>query len=88
MKLVGCTIDELRVHLESTMPSGCTWDDVHIDHIRPCASFDLSKPFQQLRCFHGSNLQLLRGAENFRIGSLWNGKRHRRKDLVQARESL
>tara|TARA_R110002051_G_C8510145_1_gene466217 strand:+ start:146 stop:688 length:543 start_codon:yes stop_codon:yes gene_type:complete len=38
-----------------------TW---HIDHRRPCASFDLSDPAQQKKCFHYTNLQPLWAFEN------------------------
>ena len=30
-----------------------------IDHIKPCASFDLSKESEQKKCFHYTNLQPL-----------------------------
>jgi len=36
----------------------------HIDHIRPCNSFDLSNREQQKLCFHYLNLQPLWGTEN------------------------
>ncbi len=39
---------------------------VHIDHIRPCASFDLRDPDQQRACFHHTNLQPLWAADNLR----------------------
>jgi hypothetical protein len=38
--------------------------DYHIDHIIPCASFDLTKPEEQLKCFNWSNLQILTAHEN------------------------
>lgn len=38
--------------------------DYHIDHIKPCSSFDLSKPEEQECCFHYSNLQILSAKEN------------------------
>ena len=42
---------------------GMSWDNYgsawHIDHIRPCSSFDFSDPEQQKKCFHFSNLQPL-----------------------------
>jgi hypothetical protein len=67
INMLGCTIDELWKHLESTFKPGMTkknhglW---HIDHIRPCSSFDLSKPEEQVKCFHYTNLQALWAHEN------------------------
>jgi hypothetical protein len=49
-----------------------TWENYgpvwHVDHIRPCASFDLTDPAQQRECFHFSNLQPLFAAENLAKG--------------------
>lgn len=69
MKLVGCTTTELREHLESQFVDGMTWDNYgewHIDHIKPCAAFDLSDPAQQKECFHYTNLQPLWAIDNYR----------------------
>lgn len=41
----------------------------HIDHIKPCASFDLSDPDQQKACFHYSNLQPLWAFDNLSKGA-------------------
>lgn len=67
--LIGCTPEFLKEHLESKFESGMTWDNYglhgwHVDHIRPCASFDLSDPEQQKVCFHYSNLQPLWAKDN------------------------
>lgn len=35
-----------------------------IDHIKPCAYFDLTKPEDQRKCFHYSNLQPLWQKDN------------------------
>jgi len=43
----------------------------HIDHIRPCSSYDLTKPDQQRACLHFSNLQPLWSKENLRKGAKW-----------------
>ena len=75
-ELIGCTVTELRQHLEDQFTNGMDWDNYgrngwHIDHIRPCASFDLSDPYQQRQCFHYSNLQPLWEADNIRKGAKW-----------------
>jgi len=69
--LLGCTIPQLREHLARLFKPGMTWENYgytgwHIDHVRPCASFDLRKPSQQRACFHYTNLQPLWAQENFK----------------------
>jgi hypothetical protein len=67
MKLVGCNIEQLKQHLESQFKLGMSWNNYgkwHIDHIKPCVSFDLSKSKEQARCFHYTNLQPLWAKEN------------------------
>ena len=70
--MLGCTIEELWIHLESTFKPGMTRENHglwHIDHIIPCANFDLSKPEEQAKCFHYSNLQALWSHENLSKGA-------------------
>lgn len=65
--LLGIDLDGLRRHIESLFLPGMTWENRrlwHIDHIRPCASFDLTDPVQQHQCFHYSNLQPLWWKDN------------------------
>ena len=67
--LLGCTIAELKAHLQSLFLPGMTWENIalwHIDHIRPCSSFNLLDPEQQRCCFHYTNLQPLWAADNIR----------------------
>ena len=45
MELCGCSLEELKAHLEKQFVENMSWDnrsEWHIDHIRPCASFDLT----------------------------------------------
>ena len=75
--LVGCSIAYLKIHLEGQFQFGMTWDNYglhgwHIDHIRPCASFDLTDPEQQKQCFHYTNLQPLWAEDNLKKGAKWN----------------
>jgi len=71
--LIGCSVEQLWIHLEKSFKPAMTrknhgkiW---HIDHIRPCSSFDLSKSEEQAKCFHYSNLQALFVHENLSKGS-------------------
>ncbi len=67
-EILGCSLDSFRMYLESLFQTGMSWENYgsvwHIDHIVPCAIFDLSKPSHQKRCFHFSNLQPLFAEEN------------------------
>ena len=75
LKLVGCTLEHLIKHLESQFKEGQCWANYgqwHVDHIRPCASFDLACPLQRKECFHWSNLQPLWGHENLAKRAQWD----------------
>lgn len=68
-ELLGVDIETVREHLESQFTEGMSWDNYgkwHIDHIRPCTSFDLTDTKQQKECFHYTNLQPLWAEDNFR----------------------
>lgn len=69
MKLLGCDIDFLKKYLENKFLPGMSWKNYsyrgwHVDHIMPCDLFDLSKPKEQKRCFHYTNLQPLWAKDN------------------------
>ena len=68
-ELVGIDWAGLVAHLEAQFLLGMSWDNYgyetwHVDHIRPCASFDLTDPEQQRQCFHYTNLQPLWAKDN------------------------
>ncbi len=73
LKLLGCSISDFKIYLESRFESGMSWEnygrDWHIDHIMPCAIFDLTNPEHQKRCFHFSNLQPMWATKNLRKGA-------------------
>jgi len=71
IKLLGCTFEHARSHLESQFTDGMNWNNYgvhgwHVDHIIPCASFDLTDPEQQRQCFNYTNLQPLWAEDNLR----------------------
>jgi hypothetical protein len=80
-ELLGGDIETVKTHIEKQFTEGMSWDNYgyygwHIDHIIPCASFDLTDPEQQKRCFHYTNLQPLWAEDNLRknatISEEWN----------------
>jgi len=72
MELLGCSIESFRKHLEERFQPNMGWHNYgswHIDHIRPCASFDLIDPEQQKQCFHYTNTQPLWAVDNMKKGN-------------------
>lgn len=75
LNLIGCTVEELKRHLEQQFLDGMTWENMgawHIDHVRPLASFDLTDPDQQKIACHFTNLQPLWAKDNMRKGAKLN----------------
>lgn len=69
LKLLGCNIEEFKKHIELLWTVGMNWENYnlygwHIDHIKPCKDFDLTKPEEQAECFHYSNLRPLWAEDN------------------------
>jgi len=67
--LVGCSPADLKSHIESQFLPGMSWknygrDGWEVDHIKPCATFDLTDPDQCRVCFHFSNLRPLWFTDN------------------------
>jgi ribosome modulation factor len=71
--LLGCPFEHLKVWLTFWFQPGMSWANYgsvwHIDHIRPCASFDLSDIMQQKECFNYTNLQPLFAEDNLKKGA-------------------
>lgn len=67
-KMIGCTIEQLRSHLELRFKRGMTWNNHgthwHIDHIIPMAHFNLTDDSQLLAASHYTNMQPMLAAEN------------------------
>jgi hypothetical protein len=79
LHLLGCSIEALKQWLSYQFALGMTWDNYgewHIDHVRPCASFDLTDPEQQKQCFHWTNLQPLWAEDNLRKNSYFAGVKY------------
>lgn len=68
-ELIDAEIADFRAYLAANWEEGMSWENYgrdgwHVDHIRPCASFDLTDTEQQLVCFNWRNLRPMWGAAN------------------------
>lgn len=71
VELLGCSIGQLQNYLTSKFQFGMTWENYgewHVDHIKPCSSFDFTKKADQQKCFHYTNLQPLWKLDNIKKG--------------------
>lgn len=71
-ELLGCSIELLQEWLEYNFDENMKWENIgtywHIDHIKPCASFDLTNVEEQRQCFHWTNLAPLEKHRNMSKG--------------------
>ena len=85
IELIGCDIEFFKAHLESLFTEGMSWDNYgewQIEHIKPCCSFDLTLPENQLICFNYKNTKPLWKAEN-----LAKAKEDAKKSISRAKNS-
>lgn len=67
LDLLGCSVDNWKIHLEGLFTDGMSWENQgawEIDHIRPVSSFDLTDEEEQRAAFHYTNTQPLWAEEN------------------------
>ncbi len=79
--VIGCSVKDLKRHVEKRFTKGMSWKVfmsgkgyIHLDHIKPIASFDLTKESEQEKCFHYTNLQPLWAFDNLRKGDKYTEK--------------
>lgn len=75
-ELLGCDKNFLMRWIERQFKEGMSWDNYgvkgwHVDHIRPCRTFDLTDPNELMACFHYTNLQPLWWYENLAKSGKW-----------------
>ncbi len=68
-KYLGCSVEDFKEHIKKQFVEGMSWDNWgkytwHIDHIKPCAKFDLTKESERYVCFNYNNQQPMWAQEN------------------------
>ncbi|NBW57861.1 hypothetical protein EBR43_08770, partial [bacterium] len=75
IKDLGCSIEELKKHLQSKFSDGMNWHNYgkwHLDHVRPLSSYDLTNIDEFKEACHFSNLQPLWEIDNKKKSSNYN----------------
>lgn len=70
--LLGCTVEELKIHLEKQFQPGMTWDNYgtwHVDHKTAMAKIDVNDPTSIASVCHYTNLQPLWAVDNLSKGA-------------------
>lgn len=87
-RLLGCSFEECRLHIEKQWEPWMSWDNYgkghgtwQIDHRVPVCAFDLREPEQQRLCFHFSNLTPMCSVKN---RNKWNTFNQADMDALKA----
>jgi len=71
IKYLGCDINTFIRHMEKKLMEGMTWDNIHIDHIKPVSRFNLDIEEEFNKCCHYTNLQPLTAKDNLNKHNKW-----------------
>jgi hypothetical protein len=81
-EIIGCTYEELKLHIEQQFTEGMTWENYgingwHIDHIKPLAMASTEEDIIALN--HYTNLQPLWCLDNLSKGATFEGVNYKTK---------
>jgi hypothetical protein len=74
IEYLDCSPEYFKEYLQSKMVEGMTFDNIHIDHIKPVSKFDLENPEEMLMCCHYTNMQPLLANDNIIKSDKWTDK--------------
>ena len=79
LKYIGCTVSQIRRHLESTFKDGMTWDNYgighgdkrewNVDHIIPISKFNLEDLNEVAKALHWTNTKAEWAVDNYKKGN-------------------
>ena len=81
-EIIGCTYDELKLHIEQQFTEGMTWENYgingwHVDHIKPLAMASTEEEI--IASNHYTNLQPLWCLDNLSKGATFEGVNYKTK---------
>lgn len=72
IEYLGCSAEYFLEYLQKKMLDGMTFNNIHIDHIKPVSRFNLQNEDEFLDCCHYTNLQPLLAEDNLIKHNKWN----------------
>jgi hypothetical protein len=70
LTILGCSLDTFKTWLSSCFEERMTFKNYgevwHMDHVVPCALFDLTVEQERLKCFHWTNIKPMFAIENLK----------------------
>jgi hypothetical protein len=64
IEYLGCSVEDFINHIESQFKQGMTWNNIHLDHIKPVSKFNLDDKNEFLDCCNYKNFQPLLAKDN------------------------
>jgi len=71
IEYLGCDTETLKEHFKNKMTDDMTFDNIHIDHIKPVSRFNLEDEEEILKCCQFTNLQPLLSKDNLELNNTW-----------------
>ena len=70
--ILGIDVETYKRWIEHQMTPEMNWSNIHIDHVKPISSFDISNEDELLEAFNWKNTQPLLKKDNLRKGCKYN----------------
>lgn len=74
IEYLGCDIEYFKDFIEKKMLDKMSWNNIHLDHIKPINSFDLENKEEFLQCCHYTNFQPLFAKDNLEKHDKWSNE--------------
>jgi hypothetical protein len=72
IEYLGCSEQEFYDYIISKMKPGMTFDNIHLDHIKPVSRFNLKDTTELMKCCHYTNIQPLLSTDNLQKYNKWS----------------
>jgi hypothetical protein len=72
IEYLGCSVEYFIEFMKTKMTDGMTFDNIHLDHIKPVSRYNLENEDEFLDCVHYTNFQPLIATDNLSKNNKWS----------------